>query len=141
MSDIPPRLRRRVVRRAGDCCEYCRLSQSRQEATFHIDHVIPRAAGGPTVDDNLALACVSCSLQKGARQTAVDPKTGAYVPLYHPRRDVWREHFRWKGTRLVGRTPTGRATVDLLRLNRARILAIREEEEALGRHPPPGTEG
>lgn len=33
----------------------------------------PSVAKGPTVEDNLALACVSCSLRKGARMTAVDP--------------------------------------------------------------------
>lgn len=63
---IPASLRRLVVQRAGDRCEYCGLSQVGQAATFHIDHVIPIAAGGGTVAANLALACVSCSLYKGA---------------------------------------------------------------------------
>ena len=45
------------------------------------------------------------------------------------------EHFQWQGVHLVGTTPTGRATVALLRLNRPAILAIRDEETALGRHP------
>jgi hypothetical protein len=60
MTDIAPTLHTQVVLRAGQRCEYCRLSQLGQEATFHIDHVVPRAAGGPTVAENLALACVSC---------------------------------------------------------------------------------
>ncbi len=85
MSDIPAALRDEVVLRAGHRCEYCGLSQAGQEATFHIDHVIPRAAGGPTEVDNLALACVSCSLRKWARQYAPDPETGADVPLFSPR--------------------------------------------------------
>ena len=59
MSDIPSSLQAEVVLRSGNRCEYCRLSQLGQEATFHIDHVIPRAAAGPTTADNLALACVS----------------------------------------------------------------------------------
>ena len=62
MSDISPHLHDEVMLRAGYRCEYCRLSQLGQEATFHIDHVVPRAAGGPTTSDNLALSCVSCSL-------------------------------------------------------------------------------
>ena len=61
MSAISIRLRRRVVFRAGDRCEYCQLAQEGQEATFHIDHIMPVTAGGPTVLENLALACVSCS--------------------------------------------------------------------------------
>jgi hypothetical protein len=35
------RLLDEVVRQAGDRCEYYRLSQASQEATFHIDQVVP----------------------------------------------------------------------------------------------------
>jgi hypothetical protein len=93
------------------------------------------AAGGETVAENLALACVSCSLRKAACQTAVDPQSGQEVALYNPRRDVWHEHFHWDGVHLVGLTATGRATVEALKMNRVLILAIRREEEAVGRHP------
>ena len=137
MSYIPPGLRRLVIQRAAGRCEYCGLSQEGQEATFHIDHVIPVTAGGQTVAENLALACVSCSLRKAARQTAIDPQSGKEVALYNPRRDTWREHFRWEDVYLVGLTATGRATIEALDMNRVLILAIREEEAALGRHPPP----
>ena len=65
-------LRREVIRRAGNRCEYCRLSQAGQEAAFHIDHIHPVAEGGETVLENLALACVSCSLRKAARRFARD---------------------------------------------------------------------
>ncbi len=136
MSDIPARLRRLVIRRAGGRCEYCGLSQAGQEATFHIDHIIPTVAGGATTAGNLALACVSCSLRKGARQTASDPQTGEEVPLFHPRRDSWKEHFAWEGVLLLGLSATGRATIAALDMNRAIILAIRREEALLNRHPP-----
>ena len=95
--DVPAHLRRQVIQRAGNRCEYCGLAQAGQEAIFHIDHVKPREAGGKTILQNLALACVSCSLRKGARQTAVDPETGADVPLFNPRLQPWRIHFRWQG--------------------------------------------
>ena len=49
MSVISPSVHAEVVLRAGQRCEYCRLSQLGQEATFHIDHVIPRAM---TTDTN-----------------------------------------------------------------------------------------
>ena len=136
--DIPAQLRRQVVDRAEGRCEYCGLSQIGQEATFHVDHVMPRAAGGPTTLENLALACVSCSLRKGARQTATDGETGLDVALFNPRRDSWRLHFRWKGVELVGITPNARATVAALQCNRPLALAIRQEEALRGRHPPPG---
>lgn len=136
MSDIPSSLQAEVVLRAGNRCEYCRLSQLGQEATFHIDHVIPRAAAGPTTTDNLALACVSCSLRKWAKQTAADPDSGEEAPLFNRRTQMWEEHFRWDGVRVVPLTPTGRATVDALAINRPLIIAIREEETVRGRHPP-----
>ena len=75
MSDVPDRLRRLIVHRAGNRCEYCRLNQEAQEASFHIDHINPSARGGLTEPDNLALACVSCSLHKSARRSALDPLT------------------------------------------------------------------
>jgi hypothetical protein len=136
MSDVSPSLHAEVVLRAGKRCEYCQLSQLGQEAAFHIDHVVPRAADGPTVLDNLALACVSCSLRKGAKQTATDADTGEEVPLFNPRTQNWEEHFRWDGVTVVPLTPTGRATVAALAMNRPLILAIRQEETIRGRHPP-----
>jgi hypothetical protein len=136
MSDISPGLHAEVVSRAGQRCEYCLLSQLGQEATFHIDHVVPRVAGGPTTADNLALACVSCSLRKSAKQTAIDPDTGVEVPLFNPRTQIWTEHFRWEGERIAPLTPTGRATVSVLAMNRPLIVAIRQEEIIRGRHPP-----
>jgi hypothetical protein len=136
MSDIPRDLHDLVILRAGNRCEYCGLSQLGQEAAFHIDHVLPRAAGGPTTAENLALACVSCSLRKWAKQNAVDPETGNEVPLFNPRMQVWPEHFRWDNERVVPLSPTGRATAAALALNRPVIVAIRQEEAARGRHPP-----
>lgn len=132
---VPARLRRLVRRRADDRCEYCQLAQVGQEATFHIDHIVPEAEDGPTADENLALACVSCSLRKEARQTAIDPTTRKRVRLFHPRRDAWPEHFSWNGLQIEGVTATGRATVAALKLNRPSILLIREEELLRGRHP------
>jgi len=135
--NVPAHLRRQVIQRAANRCEYCGLAQAGQEAIFHIDHIRPRDAGGKTTLQNLALACVSCSLRKGARQTAVDPETGTEVPLFNPRRQPWRIHFRWQGTKLIGISPAGRATVSALRLNRTIAQAIRHEEALRFRHPPP----
>ena len=60
---IPKSLSELVHERSNGMCEYCRLPQSSQEATFHIDHIQPLTANGPTVLENLALACVTCSLR------------------------------------------------------------------------------
>ncbi|MBE9127341.1 MULTISPECIES: HNH endonuclease [unclassified Coleofasciculus] len=137
MATIPASLRRLVIQRADNRCEYCGISQIGQVATFHIDHIIPVVAGGETISENLALACVSCSLRKGARQNLEDSETGAVVSIFNPRQQAWKEHFDWNGVQVVGLTATGRVTVQALDLNRATMLAIRVEEELLGRHPPP----
>ena len=134
MSSISTFLRKLVIRRAENRCEYCRLSQKGQEATFHIDHIFPVVSGGEMVAENLALACVSCSLRKGAKETLTDPQTKKEVPIFHPRKDSWKEHFAWKGVRIEGLTEIGRATIKALNLNRPLILAIREEEILLGRY-------
>jgi 5-methylcytosine-specific restriction endonuclease McrA len=128
-------LKKQVRERAGDVCEYCRLPQAAQEATFHIDHIQPRAAEGRTTLENLALACVTCSLKKSAKTHAIDVKTRKSVPLFHPRRDDWWNHFRW-GTNclLIGKTAIGRATVRALGMNRPAIVIIRRSLVALGKH-------
>jgi HNH endonuclease len=136
MTAIPASLRRLVIQRADNRCEYCGISQIGQVATFHIDHIVPVVASGKTIAENLALACVSCSLRKGARQTLEDSETGKTVSIFNPRQQVWKEHFTWNGVQVVGLTATGRATVRALDLNRLTMLAIRAEEELLGRHPP-----
>ncbi|MFM6582085.1 MAG: HNH endonuclease, partial [Dolichospermum sp.] len=111
---IPNSLRQLVIQRAKDRCEYCCLSQAGQAATFHIDHIIPVVAGGATTSDNLALACVSCSLRKCARQSVTDPETQKEVSIFNPRQQLWTEHFRWDDVRVVGLTATGRGTVEVL---------------------------
>lgn len=133
---VPLFLRRLVIERSEDRCEYCGISQLGQVATFHIDHIIPFVAGGETTAENLALACVSCSLRKGARQDLKDAATGESVTFFNPRQQKWLEHFAWNGVEIVGVTATGRAVVQALDLNRATMLAIRAEEQLLGRHPP-----
>ena len=137
MTRIPVALRRLVINRSNNRCEYCQLSQAGQIATFHIDHIVPDSAGGETTAGNLALACVSCSLKKGARQTIQDPETGDRVQIFNPRLQVWSENFAWQGVLLLGLSPVGRATIQALQLNRPMMLAIRSEEIVFNRHPPP----
>lgn len=136
MGEISASLHAEIAGRAGNRREYCQLAQVGQEATFHVDHVAPKLAGGITISSNLALACVSRSLRKWAKQMAPDPDTGEEALLFNPRTQTWTEHFRWEGETIVPLTPTGRATVTALAMNRPLIVAIRSEEIARGRHPP-----
>ena len=63
-------------------------------------------------------------LYKGPNLTSIDLETGAIVPLFHPRQDVWQGHFAFRGPRIIGLTPRGRATVQLLNLNATRRVHL-----------------
>src|SRR5260370_30692483 len=116
---IPVALIKLVRQRASQACEYCLLPQTSQEAAFHIDHIQPRAAQGSTDAENLALACVTCSLKKAARTHGRDRVSKEQVPLFHPRQDRLSAHFRSsRGCRLIGQTPPGWATILALGSNR-----------------------
>jgi 5-methylcytosine-specific restriction endonuclease McrA len=114
---IPAELRRRVRERAAEICEYCLIPESITLATHAIDHIVAEKHGGLTVADNLALSCTICNGHKGSDLASVDPETGTIVPLFHPRRDRWSDHFFLAGGRFEPRTAIGRATVRLLQLN------------------------
>ena len=131
---------RQVKQRAAGRCEYCRMHQSLQGATFHVEHVIPRFLGGSSGLDNLAWACPSCNLHKSSRVEVQSPDSHGTVPLFNPRTDKWGDHFRWEGYCLVGLTPVGRATIDALQLNHERRIEIRQAE-ALFDLFPSGNEG
>ena len=53
-----------VEQRAAGRCEYCRMHQSLQGATFHVEHIVPTVLGGSSTLSNLAWACPGCNLQK-----------------------------------------------------------------------------
>ncbi len=112
------------------------MHQALQGATFHVEHVVPRAAGGSDDEANLALACPGCNLKKSDRVSATDPDSGTEVSLFHPRYDHRDDHFAWDGFIVTGRTATGRATVTAFDLNHTRRLLIRKAEEHFGLFPP-----
>jgi HNH endonuclease len=84
---------------------------------FPIDHIIAKQHGGRTVSSNLCLSCLRCNSFKGPNIASVDPVTGELVRLFHPRQDAWNAHFRWRGARVIGLTPIGRATIRVLNIN------------------------
>jgi hypothetical protein len=94
---------------------------------FQIDHVLAEKHGGETAEANLALACPHCNRFKGPNIAGLDPATGQLVRLFHPRSDVWTDHFRMDGARVEGTTPIGRATVDVLAMNADDLRLIRAE--------------
>jgi hypothetical protein len=103
------------------------LPQECCELTHHIEHIVSKQHGGVDDVENLALACHRCNLRKGPNLAGLDPAPGEFVPLFHPRRDRWREHLLLRDVKVEGHTPVGRATVQVLAMNDARRLELRSE--------------
>lgn len=137
-SHIAKALRDQITKEARHRCGYCLTSARITGAPMEVDHIVPESLGGPTIRGNLWLACSMCNDHKGNRIAAPDPLTGEMVRLFDPRQQVWSDHFRWntEGDLVVGMTPTGRATIAAIRLNRAEIVEARRGWVIAGWHPP-----
>lgn len=139
---VPAKARQQVFDAARGCCEYCRSQARYSPDPFSVEHIQPRVAGGTNARDNLALSCQGCNSQKYVAASAVDPVTGLEVALFHPRRDRWSEHFAWSEDfgLMVGLTPTGRATVEKLDLNREGVVELRRVLRLADCHPVEGAD-
>jgi 5-methylcytosine-specific restriction endonuclease McrA len=63
---IPRHLRDRVAQAASYCCGYCRTPERITGYRMTVDHIVPEARGGKTIEDNLWLACVAYSTPAGS---------------------------------------------------------------------------
>jgi hypothetical protein len=132
-------IERRVRTDARNRCGYCLSPQRLVMARLEIEHIIPISKGGSNDESNLWLACPLCNRYKSDKTTGVDRETSETVRLFNPRTQVWFEHFSWSedGLRIVGKTPTGRATVAVLHLSDdADALEVRSYWVLAGWHPP-----
>lgn len=127
-----------ILQRANGCCEYCLIPYDFTPETFENEHIIPLFLNGTNEMSNLAFACGGCNGKKNKKTSAIDTLTGLLVSLYNPREDIWAEHFKWQEGFLIleGITPKGRASVDLLKLNRRGIVNLRSALYLIGVHPP-----
>lgn len=128
-------LRALVFERAAGHCEYCRVHQADSSNRHTMDHVVSLAHEGETDEQNLALACMHCNRAKGSNLSGIDPFTRRVVRLFNPRRQRWNTHFGLEGAAIVGRTPTGRATAKLLRMNEPKRLEERLYLQLIGHYP------
>ena len=128
--------RRRVAERARHQCEYCQLPQAFTSLPHELDHVRARKHHGATSLQNLCWSCAPCNAAKGTNAAGYDPETGELAPLFNPREDRWLDHFLWDGPKLIGKTPIGRATVDVLRINDHDRVEHRRNLIAVGVFPP-----
>lgn len=119
-------LRQAVRQHARLRCEYCHLAEIHSSLSFEIEHIIAEKHGGDSEFENLAWSCRYCNSYKGSNIAGIDPSTKRIVPLYHPRRERWDEHFYWHGSLLVGLSPQARATIAVLRINHPELIALRQ---------------
>jgi len=128
--------RTRVWQRADGICEYCRLWQEHEPfVRFQVEHIIPVKHGGADGLHNLALACYFCNTHKSSNLTGIDSRTGRIARLFNPRRQRWERHFRWRGAKVIGLTPVGRATIAVFGMNLPDRIALRETLIELGQWP------
>ncbi len=128
-------LRAFVWERAAGRCEYCRLHQDEYEyQTFHVEHIIAKQHGGSDDPDLLCLACAECNWAKGPNLSGLF--AGKLYPLFNPRTQSWKRHFRWEQTILVGKTFSGKVTIQVLNINEPSRVMLRENLLFEGRFPP-----
>lgn len=131
---IGAELRRQVISRANNICEYCRIHEDDTFFGCQIDHIISEKHGGTTTFENLALACTFCNVAKGSDIGSIT-NDGIFTRFFNPRIDVWNEHFVLVGIILEPLTPIGQVTVRLLQFNTLDRLLEREALIAVGRYP------
>jgi hypothetical protein len=129
-------MQQQIRERAGGRCEYCHLPDTCTALPFQVDHIIAEKHGGPTLLENLTYCCLPCNAFKGPNIAGVTQDTQEVVRLFHPRKDIWEEHFAWDGTRLLGRTSIGQVTIAVLAINAPYRLGVRQALIAEGVFPP-----
>lgn len=127
-----------LAKRARGCCEYCKSQMDYSPATFSGDHIIATSKGGNDDMENLAWTCSSCNGFKYNHLHGIDPISGERVRLFHPRNDVWEEHFTWSDdfSIIEGITSIGRATITRLKMNRQPVVNLRLVLVESDKHPP-----
>jgi hypothetical protein len=135
---ITAQLQRQVRERFANCCAYCRTAEVVTVSIFEFEHIVPRSAGGATAFENLCFSCPTCNRYKSDLVSAQDPVTLNDVALFRPQQHQWHEHFSWNedATEIVGLTPTGRATIAALKMNRPQMIRVRRMWVAMNEHPP-----
>lgn len=127
-----------VSKRSGGNCEYCKCPAKYSTESFCMEHIIPKSKGGDDDLENLAFSCYGCNSHKYSKTEGTDTVTGENAPLFYPRKEEWNDNFAWNEdtTKMLGLTPTGRATVDILKLNRENLQNLRKLLYDAGEHPP-----
>lgn len=138
MAKISQELDQRIRYQAKNRCGYCLNLQELIPYKLEIEHIHPKALGGPTIEENLWLACRECNAHKARKTEAIDSLTEKTVKLFDPRKQIWHEHFEFSQdkTEIIGKTACGRATVESLQMNNFYQKTARSAWVEAGKFPP-----
>jgi HNH endonuclease len=134
-NDIDEALRTGVARRAHRRCEYCLIREEDCAFLPQVDHIVSRKHGGTSLFENLAYACVLCNRRKSGDVASIDTISGQLVRLFHPRQDLWSDHFKIDGHSIRALSEIGAATAKLLHFNVPERRAERALLQTLGSYP------
>ncbi len=132
------KLKKIIIKRADGLCEYCKSPANISPQPFAVEHIIPKSKTGETTEENLALSCQGCNNYKYNKINGLDKLTDEIVDLFNPRKHGWSDNFKWSddGAEMIGITAIGRATIDVLKLNRIELQNLRNLLANSGKHPP-----
>jgi HNH endonuclease len=117
-SYINDNLRKQVEERAKSLCEYCLIPIEETYFGGEIDHIESLKHDGPTILENLALACQPCNRNKGSDLGSNSATTNILARFYNPRIDLWSEHFRVnEDADIISLTEIGEVTVRIFKFN------------------------
>ena len=125
-SKVSSAIRKFVASRANFRCEYCLKPEIIANFSFHIEHIIGRQHGGSDQLSNLAYACSWCNWKKGPNIATVLQEHGALVPLFHPRKDIWNDHFSVEAGVIIGKTDIAAGTIRVLDMNTLELIMERK---------------
>jgi len=125
MSPVSENIRQSVRERAHHRCEYCRFPEGESRFSHQVDHIRPIKHKGTHDLNNLAWACFQCNNRKGSDIAGYDPLSDTITPLFNPRDQTWDDHFSLVGYEIIGKTPIGRTTLEVLEMNSSERLEHR----------------
>ena len=134
-SYISPAIRKLIVGRANNVCEYCLIGEEDSYFRHQVEHIISLKHGGSSDLENLALACVFCNRNKGSDVAAVVPGTRRAILFYNPRTDRWPDNFWVKEVVIEALTECAEATIRILQMNHADQILEREILNRRGNYP------
>ncbi len=105
-------------------CGYCGLHETWYGDELEVDHFRPLKHGGTDDLENLVYACTKCNRYKASYWT--DENSPQHRHLLHPLRDHIASHITQNlDGQLVGLTLRGQFHIQLLHLNRPRLIQLR----------------